>query len=116
MVTIGTFLMKPTYEATSLILLKIGRETLHPEPIFGFYNQSKAKRSSNLQLVSSEALPGEVQYVLSSIIRAKHSSNFFTPDFVSAAPVKYKAHFTGAATSPKASRPRQSLNSGLAKK
>jgi uncharacterized protein involved in exopolysaccharide biosynthesis len=28
-VTIGTFLMKPTYEATSQILVKIGRENLY---------------------------------------------------------------------------------------
>jgi hypothetical protein len=40
----------------------------------------------------------------------KRSSNFFASNLVSACPVNYGAHFTGATTSPKASQPRQPLN------
>ncbi len=62
MVTVGTFMMKPTYEATSRILVKIGRENLYVptvpnsnnNPVINFNHEEQL--NSEIEILNSTSL------------------------------------------------------------
>jgi uncharacterized protein involved in exopolysaccharide biosynthesis len=65
-VTIGTFLMKPTYEATSQILVKIGRENLYVPTVPNSGNNPvinvnrEEQLNSEIEILKSPSLATEV--------------------------------------------------------
>ncbi len=66
MVTIGTFLMQPTYKATSQILVKIGRENLYVPPVPSSGNNPvtnlnrEKQLNSEIEILTSPSLALEV--------------------------------------------------------
>ena len=55
MVAIGSLLAKPTYKATSQIMLKIGRENLYVRTVLAGNNLNPVISFNRKELINSEA-------------------------------------------------------------
>jgi uncharacterized protein involved in exopolysaccharide biosynthesis len=69
-VTVGTFLMKPTYEATSQILVKIGRENLYIPTVAGGGNQSPVINLNREEQINSEIEILKSQSLLEQVVKS----------------------------------------------